>query len=580
MKTQPIKFYSKRPLTEAQQARIDSHKATVKINADGTLDTTVQTIITPKGLEKAVAYKTIRPNETERVMTVADARELFDDLQHINLIITNACNLSCSYCYEQHDKDYGRFTPDTLKRVYDFQSACNTNDGKLFQFFGGEPLIHKQLILDFINKYQDELKANMNHIHVSMITNGILLSRSFIEAYFAHPFVNMSISLDTDVAEVDHREIGQDRIDHIIDMVGLIPQYHKENHMVSVRCTIAIENAPGIVNFAKRLYDKGLRAMVIHPLTMSSVNGFMQWPEAEWEQLHQDILTIINTLPGFEVQFSEGVGVKGGANCMVGADMIAIDGSGDYSGCYFFTNQKEQAAHTILGNILNDAVYVDRYIQFQTAYDTMFAVEEQCISCDLKGFCYQCPAGNSDSGTGQLFRPDDMCQKIVRLFIDLQDDIVKKSFTQKLTELTKAVAEHGEDYVFAKSIAFLMYKHLTGHHLPVTELDGLVDQLPRYEVLLHNWSLLVPSDNKDGLNTSTPCEFVSQLASLPTTIPMNIKSFYELTQEREGKPTTASKASGHIVDLNKRIFYLTLLHMVMLNKKGDDLDKPIRIIKL
>ena len=577
MKTQPIKFYSKRPLTEAQQARINSHTATVLVNVDGTLNTTVQTIITPKGLEKTVKYQTVKPNETERVMSITDAAELFEDLKHINLIVTNACNLSCSYCYEQHNQDYGRFTPDTLKQVYDFQSSSNKLDGKLFQFFGGEPLIHKQLILDFIDKYKEELAANMNQIHVSMITNGVLLTPEFIDAYFSHQFVNMSISLDTDNATVDHREIGQDNIDRIINMIGLIPQYHKDNHMVSVRCTIAIENAPGIVNFAKRLYDKGLRAMVIHPLTMSSVNGFMQWPEAEWEQLHQDILTIINTLPGFEVQFSEGVGVKGGANCMVGADMIAVDGSGDYSGCYFFTNQKEQAAHTILGNILNDAVYVDRYHQFQTAYDTMFLVEDQCKTCDLKGFCYQCPAGNSDSGTGQLFRPDDMCQKIVRLFIDLQDDIVKKSFIQKFEELRATVQEKGEQYVFAKSAMHLMYKHTTGHHIPVGEVDAIIDQLPPYEIILGHFAGLLDVMWGDHLSLPCVCDYVGTIReSLAPRV--DIVTFYNTLLQTTGKTATAPYKGPD--DLNKRVFYLALVHLLTLNQKGDDLDKPVRIIKL
>lgn len=573
MTTSVLKFYPKRELSQAQKQRISEHKASVYVNTDGTLDTNVRTILTPKGLMKDVSFKTIRPNHTERVMKIDDARELFDELKHINLILTNACNLSCSYCYEQHNKDYGRFTPDSLKQVYDFQLNCNDGDGKLFQFFGGEPLIHKQLILDFIRKYQADLERNINRVHVSMITNGILLTPQFIDEYFSHEFVNMSVSLDTFDAEVDHREIGQDKINHIIDMIGLIPQYHKDNHMVSVRCTIAVENASTLIDFATKLYHKGLRAMVIHPLTMSSVNGFMSWPEDKWEQLHQDILHIINTFPQFEVQFSEGVGVRGGANCMVGADMIAVDGSGDYSGCYFFTNQKENAAHTILGNILNDAVYVDRYLTFQAAYDEMFVTEEQCISCDLKGFCYQCPAGNSDSGRGQLFRPDDMCQKIVKLFIDLQNDIAKKSFTQKLQTLVSAVNQNGEEAVFAKAIAMLMYKHVTGMHIPVGEIDDIADKLPSYQVLLgHFWQLI------EAGTTALPCacDYVPAIQAEP----MDIKTFYENVLIREGKPVTASQNSGSIDDVNKRTFYLTLLHMVMLNQKGDDLDKPVRIIKL
>lgn len=97
------------------------------------------TITTPAGLLKTITYKSITPNEGERIKSVTDVPHLFEDLQHVNIILTNACNLDCSYCYEQHEADYGRFTPTTLKQIYDFLLNSNDIDGKVFQFFGGEP---------------------------------------------------------------------------------------------------------------------------------------------------------------------------------------------------------------------------------------------------------------------------------------------------------------------------------------------------------------------------------------------------------------------------------------------------------
>jgi radical SAM protein with 4Fe4S-binding SPASM domain len=573
MKTAEVKFYPKRVLTPAQQQRITDHQASVQMGVDGTFNSNVRTIITPKGDFKEVTYKTIRPGVNERVMKPLDVADLFEDLAHMNLIVTNACNLSCSYCYEQHNKDYGRFTVESLKQLYDFLVTCNDNPGKLFQFFGGEPMIHKQLILDFIRKYDDVLARNNGSTAVSMITNGILLTPEFIDEYFNRKYVCMSVSLDTDISEIDHREIGQDRIEHIIEMLGRIPQWHKDNHMVSVRCTIAMENAPRLVEFAKRLYEKGVRAMVIHPLTMSSVNGHMVWNEQDWEQLHKSVLYIIQTFPNFEVQFTEGVGAKGGSNCMVGSDMIAVDASGDYSGCHFFTNQKEVASHTILGNLLLDQVYVDRYMKFQETYDQMFITEPQCQACDLRGFCYQCPAGNSDSGRGQLFRPDDMCQKIVRLFLDLQNDIVRKTFNTKLQELVKTVAVKGEQYTFAKAITHLMYRKITGAHLEVGEVDLFADKLPPYEQILgHFWVLL----NVQASQLPCACDYVPRLNDQP----IDVKTFYEKLMTMQGKPVAISQNRGTIDDVNKRTFYLAMLHLVLLNDKGDDLSKPHKIIKM
>lgn len=569
MSTSVIKFYPKRSLSDAQLARLNGHKPSIVVDANGNVSTTVRTIITPAGNVKEVKYKTIRPGSTERVVSTTDVPELFADLKHINVILTNACNLSCSYCYEQHSHDYGRFTPETLKQIYDFQLHSNTEDGKMFQFFGGEPLIHKQLILDFINKYAEELAANEVQQHVGMITNGILLTPEFIQSYFSHNFVSMSISLDTDDAAIDHREIGQEKIDHIIKMVSLIPEYHKKNHAVCIRCTIAIENAPQLRNFAHRLYtEAGVRSMVIHPLTMSSVNGFMSWPEDMWAQLHRDIVGVIETYPDFTIQFSEGVGIRGGNNCMVGSDMIAVDGSGDYSGCYFFTNQKEGVPHTILGNLLERVVYVDRYTTFQEQYDAMFETEEQCKTCDLQDLCYQCPAGNLDAHGGKMFRPDDMCQKIVRLFITLQDDITKKAFFQKMVNVTNTVAVIGEQRTFAKAIVHLMYRYLTGHHLPVGTIDGRVDDLPNYEQLLGyvlenvESSPTVPSDVDQLISSAGKCQ-----------TRVNAKTFYERFQAVRGRPTQVSSSAGDISgDINKRIFYLVMIHMLILNPKGDILE--------
>jgi radical SAM protein with 4Fe4S-binding SPASM domain len=572
MKTTEVKFYPKRALTEAQQQRIDSHQASIKVNADGTLDTSVRTIITPRGDVKEVAYKSIRPDQAERVMKTGAVYELFEDLQHMNLIVTNACNLSCSYCYEQHDKDYGRFTPESLKQLYDFLVACNPKTGKLFQFFGGEPLIHKQLILDFLRTYDAELKKNSATTAVGIITNGILLTPQFIDEYFQSKHVCMSVSLDTDIAEIDHREIGQDRIDRIIDMIGLIPEYHKNNHMVSVRCTIAIENAPRLVEFCTRLYDKGLRAIVIHPLTNSSVDGHLTWDAERWEALHQSVLTVINTLPNFEVQFSEGVGAKGGNNCMVGSDMIAVDASGDFSGCHFFTNLKESVPHTILGNLLHDAVYVDRYASFQDIYNEMFIKEPQCQACDLKGFCYQCPAGQADTGRG-LFRPDAMCQSIVRLFLELQNDIVRKTFNQKFQQLVESVATKGEQYTFAKALTHLMYNKINRVHLAIDEVDQFADKLPPYEQIIGQFIGLME-------NKVTALDDADDYVPTITAWPIDIKALYEYLLTAAGKPVTASVSEGDINDVNKRTFYLALVHMVLLNQKGDGLSKPHKIVKL
>lgn len=403
------------------------HEATVGVSPDGTLQFRTEDIITPKGLSKQNKLISILPSPEERVVPFAEVPHLFKDLGHMNVILTNACNLSCSYCYEQHKKDYGRFTEESLLNAYNWLRTTSKAKNKRFQFFGGEPLIHKDLIKSFLYKHHGHLQSvYLNEGQaVSLITNGLLLDKDFCKEYFDYDFTYMMISLDTLKVELDHRELTQDQIDKIIDTVKGLPRHAKER--IFFRCTLAQEHSPFFKEYMEKLYECGIRNIIVHPLVHDSSVGYISWDTHLWQNLHDDIVSLIDKYADFEISFSEGVGQKVENNCLVGSDMIAIDGSGDFTGCYFFTNMKEVDAvkPTVLGNIFQDRVHIDRYNTFQELYNKMHTEEEQCQKCDYRNYCYQCPAGNVSTGS-PLFRPDDMCQKIVKLYLDLQDDISKK----------------------------------------------------------------------------------------------------------------------------------------------------------
>ena len=165
--------------------------------------------------------------------------------------------------------------------------------------------------------------------------------------------------------------------------------------------------------------------------------------------------------------------------------MVAIDASGDFSGCYFFTNQKSNGADiAILGNVMKDRVYIDRYKKFQNAYKEMFDTEEQCRTCDYQDACYQCPAGNMDTGS-RIFRPDDMCQKIVKLYVDFQQDVAKKLFMRHVKKRYARLQELGPK-VFAAELKFFLHSVAgMGHN----EFDLYLQNATfDYKVTLEEWS--------------------------------------------------------------------------------------------
>jgi uncharacterized protein len=548
--------------TEAQKKRFQDHKASVVKSEDGTLQFESENIITPKGYEKINKLISVVPKENEKIVPLSSVSYLFQELKQMNLILTNACNLSCTYCYEQHNKDFGRFTNESLLKAYRFLVNSNNRQRKVFNFFGGEPLIHKDIILDFIRKNKEELQENARgdfNTVVGIVTNGLLFTKELIDEYLSYDFTYILISLDTDRSEVDHREIGQDKINKLLDDIDYMPDEPKAQKRVTIRCTLARENAPHFIDFADKLYARGIRRMVVHPLILDSSKGFIRWRDDEWNKLHKDILDILDKYSDFQIHFSEGVGQKGEENCMIGSDMIAIDASGDFSGCYFFTNQKASStSETILGNIFHQNIYIDRYKHFQREYSKMFEMEDQCKTCDYKNACYQCPAGNLDTGT-RMFRPDDMCQKIVKLYIDLQEDISKKQFRKKYEIICNSVEVESENTCFSKGLSYLMFYFYFNYHPKPEAVHNGVHEIKDYRQLLALWKKII---NKDIEVKFTANDFVDQLLPLLTDEVVEIDDFYYFVVERGNLAPVKQKIKAK--DVYQRSFYLGLLHMIIL----------------
>ena len=550
----PVTFY--RNYTEAQKDRFKNHTSSVRVNDDGGLEVLEENIINPNGVAKTNRLISVIPETEERIETFKEAATLFQDLTHLNVILTNACNLSCTYCYEQHNKDFGRFTVESLRKSWNWLLTVNDRLNKNFQFFGGEPLIHKKLILDFINSDPEHFQKVYNNNKeqlISICTNGLLLDEEFIKEYFSRPYTSILISLDTIRADIDYRQIDQISINKLLDYIESIPDHVKKDRRVTIRCTLSMESAPYMNEFIDAIYARGVCQLIVHPLVLDSQKGFINWPEHLWNGLHQDILNNLEKYRDLQIQFVEGVGKKNESNCLVGADMIAIDGSGDFSGCYFFTNMKaDGTAHTILGNVFKDTVYTDRYKTFQKIYNEMFESEEQCQTCDYRQACYQCPAGNADTGP-KLFRPDDMCQKIVKLYIDLQDDVNKKTFMRHYQKTLEDANTHGVDHYIASGLAMLGMLYFSNQNIPLTEY--LEQQWPSAKNVA-SWFY-------HNLDTNTAPNSIDELHKLVDNDTIEIVQLYNKFMTINNVPAKELPTTGSAED----IFYLNTIGQLVINNR-------------
>lgn len=93
---------------------------------------------------------------------------------HLTLHLTDACNLRCKYCYVRQDTH--RMTLDTAKAAVNMAADDPGHHGIIF--FGGEPLLRRQLIYDTV-QYAESLGLP-GKFHYKITTNGTLLDDEFL----------------------------------------------------------------------------------------------------------------------------------------------------------------------------------------------------------------------------------------------------------------------------------------------------------------------------------------------------------------------------------------------------------------
>ncbi len=103
------------------------------------------------------------------------------------------CNLNCKYCYEDKNIPYDKNLNISL--LYDFivkYVSQNEISNIHFELYGGEPLLYKDLIVNFLHK----MKESKLSYDFSIMTNGTLYDKEFYQYLIENGLKKVEISLD------------------------------------------------------------------------------------------------------------------------------------------------------------------------------------------------------------------------------------------------------------------------------------------------------------------------------------------------------------------------------------------------
>ncbi len=139
--------------------------------------------------------------ESQRVALAAN-----QPLDVMYLLVTDGCNLRCTYCFEespgapkfrarQMDESTVDAAIDTFARLTGQYGSVNPE--KLIQLYGGEPLMNKKAIRRAVRRLAERKESGdlSSETKLVILTNGLLLDEEFAQ-YLATEKVALGISLD------------------------------------------------------------------------------------------------------------------------------------------------------------------------------------------------------------------------------------------------------------------------------------------------------------------------------------------------------------------------------------------------
>lgn len=181
----------------------------------------------------------------------------------LHLITSYACNLTCSYCFMLADMPNHReklLSFDDAKRGIDLYFSMPYQADSVIHFYGGEPLLHPQLVDDCMtyihHHYSDQVLPKI-------ITNGTLFGPRVLELLSKYQF-DLSVSMDGDreahdVFRLDHR--GRSTFDKTVEG---IQAFKKIGYEPKILITVGAHNIARLPEVVAAVLDLEPHAIALN----------------------------------------------------------------------------------------------------------------------------------------------------------------------------------------------------------------------------------------------------------------------------------------------------------------------------
>lgn len=341
----------------------------------------------------------------------------------ITLVVTESCNLACTYCY-QCDKDFTKFmTKETAKEAIDMILDDSKMEGYInsketpcviLEFIGGEPLLQIDLI-DYVCDYFRYKAAILDHpwmkYHMfNITTNGVLFNSPKVQAFIKKNYGRLSftITIDGDKDLHDACRIfpdGRGSYDVVSDAVSTAQTIFGSK---TSKITLAPENIAYLSKAVKHLHSIGLtdlHANVVYenvwkpdrdaPIFYDQLMELADWI-VDNKLYEASFLSLFDDTIGKPISPSENQNWCGG-----NGQMLAIGTDGRLFPCLRYMKYSladKTLPEMEIGNIKKgiEPESENKFLQEINHITRRSQSTDECFNCSVASGCAWCTAYNYD----------------------------------------------------------------------------------------------------------------------------------------------------------------------------------------
>ncbi len=342
---------------------------------------------------------------------------------NFTLHLTKQCNLDCTYCTAE--KTAARMSEDVLYAACDLAFSKGKTAGLCF--FGGEPLLERELIFKALEYCQLKAKATGKQFQCKMTTNGTLLDRAFL-ARAKKAGMGIGMSFDGTAQDLCRRYAnGSPTQADMERSARLLLDALPDSYAMLTLAPQAVSRYAESVRYLHALGFRRVTATIAY-------GGRVHWTDDDLlaleEQLRQ--LTVFYTecfLSGkpfyfspFDAKIRECItGYNPAERCHLGYRQMPVAVDGRIYPCTQFIGDADYCLGDVFHGIDTDK---------QLALSRRNALPEECAECDLKRRCTNSCGCLNRLETGDETKVSPLQCSYERMLIGICDALAERLFQE------------------------------------------------------------------------------------------------------------------------------------------------------